>query len=255
MKIKHLAVLLMLTLITTLGGCGSYMNYQKLEGIRVSPVAEKITVEKNYSLGKERVAIINGQMFKIASSQNRYAEKVVAIPSATFTSPVNCVRKGCEDISGKKGVEYDVKESVRISGKLYYLVEMTKGSNVRMMVDEEGVPYKWHFIRWGKGTGFLLENDLYHDPRLLHFKIHRVARTEKVYIHPTFKLFYLGADDKNIKVAMRDYLDRASEPSSLEKILEFKRNNKTIEFDSFAITVHQADQDRIVYTIDADPEL
>jgi hypothetical protein len=241
MKHNLLLNLSLAGLLLFLAGCSSI---QPLPAVQRESMGTRHVLERNYELNRRETAFVGKAIIRVNDSQvETYRER-----RRNMKATSDFVLKGGPVLlSGKKETDYPVRARARVN-RISYNVVVIPGDtdpSYSILVDQEGRPSSMVY----SGNKFVPFN-IEHEPKDLRFiPAEEGYLQSKILSGKIFELIYGGTDGKTIHITYREYSGEDQSKPVFFQDLVYGAKAGTIRFRDFLLKIHEADNEKIGYTV------
>src|ERR1039457_437852 len=199
--------------------------------------------EKNYTIDKKQFAYVGHPIITV-KNYNIWKYKARYMRSSDDFK----ITGGMMTYSGKKDSDYPVVREITLNSLTYPALCLREGDNLGIIIKDNGnilgqAAYKSDLSLYNFTA---MPTDLKFTP-VLHDEIDSDPFTKGF----RYELLYGGTDGKSFFVTYREFVDDMAQPATYQN-LTYEAGKKQIRFKDFVIQIHEATNERIVYTVTDD---
>jgi hypothetical protein len=199
--------------------------------------------QKNYQIGQKQEAYVGQPIVKVKDYQVERHSLNNMLASDDFV-----VSGGIVTISGNKNTGYPIKGEITLGGEIF------------IVLDIPGPPKSYGVLIRKDGTvhNKVLNNNIVMIysfkvlPPDLKFTPSNEETINKKAGYLNYELIYSGTDGKSLTVTYREYTgDDLARPAFYQNLV-YESSNRRIRFKDIVIEIHEATNEKIVYTVISD---
>ena len=237
-------------LLSIIAFCGCFQT-AAVRPLSTLRLGEERVFDKNYQVGQKQAAVVGQPIVKIKDyvSERYRTDKMRATDNFELTY-------GFTTIKGFKGQEYSIRGETTLDDKNFIILNMPPpypGGTHGALVDNGG--YISHQV--------IVPN--YQSPSLPWVVLNFTLKPDRVRFLPVseekinlkagylnYELLYGGTDGKSIIINYREYTsDDVARPAFYQNLV-YESKAEYIRFKNIRIRVHEATNEKIIYTIERD---
>lgn len=212
-----------------------------------TPQVESVRkVERNYELGTPSQAFVGEAIVRVKDYWERTTTSggLAASESATLRLPPFAT------LQINKGDLARLDGTTERDGQTYRVVQLPGSAAVllRFLLNEDGSLHGGAINHMGQRMGFNYQPE----PSTLRFIAVSTSQTDRAKGWTNFELVYSGTTRDALNLLYREYTPDDMARPAFSQQLTYDRASPEIRFRSVRITVHEADNQSIRYTVEAD---
>lgn len=203
--------------------------------------------QKNYQIGQMQTAYVGQPIVKLKDYQieryglnNMMASEDFVISEGSTTL-----------ISGNKNTSYPISGETTINNETYVTLDILGHRGVLALIRKDGTVYNKLLGKFKQGY-ILVGRSVTVSPPNLKFTplIEETIYTKAGYLN--YELIYTGTDGKSLSITYREYTaDDLARPAFFQNLV-YESSNRRIRFKDIVIEIHEATNEKIVYTVISD---
>jgi hypothetical protein len=202
--------------------------------------------DKNYELGQKLIAYVGQPIIKVKDYKvDRYRGIIHMRASDDFV-----IKGGIVTVKGNKNTDYPVRGEITIDGETLVVLSIPGshlGASFGALIKADGSVYHKAL----NGTTILVYS-FFIAPSNLKFISEKDEQINADAGFVNYELIYAGTDGKSIFITYREYTSNdLAKPAFYQNVI-YEAGQSQIRFRDTVIRVHEATNERIMYTVTAD---
>jgi len=236
MQLRYLKLLIIFLIASNFIGCTAHVR-----PISTSYQGSERVFRKNYEIGQKLAAYVGEPIVKVKSYKIDRFKSLLMRPTDDFV-----ISGGLVTIIGSKNIDYLVIGQTTIENQTYTVVSTPsdRAQNKGILIKPDGTVYN-KVLNRGKIMVYTFDIS---PPDLKFYKTEDEKRiVDADYIN--YELIYGGTDGKSITVTYREYTKNDMARPAFYQNLVYESGQRRIRFKKTVLEIHEATNEKIVYTI------
>lgn len=204
--------------------------------------------QKNYKINQMQAAYVGQPIVKVKDYQVERYSSGNMLASEDFV-----ISGGPLTVRGNKNASYPIKGKITLSGEVYTVLNIpsSRGKLAGVLIRDDGTVHNKILNPGPSGDVIMIYNFTILPPNL-RFILTKEERVSKSAGYLNYELIYSGTDGKSLTVTYREYTSEDLARPAFYQNLVYESNKKRIRFKDTIIEIHEATNEKIVYTVISD---
>ncbi|MEN6489540.1 MAG: hypothetical protein ABFD66_11805 [Smithella sp.] len=243
-------IIILCTLLMMIG-CGGKWLSMRHESIAPSPADSNYFNEKNYNRGVEKTAYVGQEIIRVKGYKQKRSKFIDQATSQENIVIYARYKFNNYQIKIEKNKIYAVNDSIFLfNEKPNYLIKLTdnNGGHWGLVIDGNGDIYKKGIYSYDNLLMYFPDT-MNINPENVKFSVHVIAKDAGIDPLMSYEIIYSGRNDVSLNATYKEFTPNDIARPAFFQNLTYKADAKQIRFKDFLIQIHEATNEKIVYTV------